>query len=193
VRKINRNEKKHNLTINTFVGFIPWTVYSRTAMNNIKIQNNHYSGSAQHLSTSNCHIIIIIIIIIITEYQTQPRPYTDSLKPTLTEWQQSHRHCTYSYIRYCSGTNTHSLNLLLQWYQHALTLNLLLQWYQHTHTQLATAVVPTHTLNLLLQWYQHTHSTWHCSGTNTHSHSTWYCSGTNKRADPNFVTRCTPL
>jgi hypothetical protein len=39
-------------------------------------------------------------------------PYNANLKPTLSVWQQSHLHCTYSYKRhshstwYCNGTNT---------------------------------------------------------------------------------------
>ena len=142
------------MNISTFVGFILWIIYSCTDMDNIKIHNNHYSGSAQNVSTSNCHIHNIT-----TTNKTQPNPYNANLKPTPSVWQQSHRHCTYSYKRhshstwYCSGTNT--------------------------HTQLGTAVVPTRTLNLVLQWYQQAHSTWYCSGTNRHSHSTWYCSGNN--------------
>jgi hypothetical protein len=77
-------------------------------MDNIKLHNSHYSGSAQHVSTSNCHIHNIII----TEHKPQPNPYNANLKPTQTVGQQS-------------VTSTLYVQL-----QKALTLNLVLQWYQ---------------------------------------------------------------
>ena len=59
-------------------------------MDSIKIHNNHYSGSAQHVSASNCHIRNIIT----TEHKTQPNPYNANLKPTLSDSSHIDTVCT---------------------------------------------------------------------------------------------------